>query len=454
MENNNLTYSTLSVSDTECERYVIGTILSYGNFMYEAIEVLSEESFMDSKCRECWRFMVSLSNDGEQIDILTVSKKVLQKGSIVTPSDIAELSGHTISSSFNDNINRLHNLELRRRLKAIGIQIQQLSMNELSPIDETLSKSRELIDESMNNEKTNFLMLSDTLKIFNQSLKERINGKIKNGTLTGFSKLDEKGGFHSGDLIIIAGCTSQGKTALSTTITMNAIQSGCKVAYYSLEMTGEQLTARIVSMKSGVSASVITYGIPKQYDLDKMNDASDILKKDNLFFDDRSTSNIDNIIGSIRRMKMRNNIDGVIVDYLQILNVNMKGTSKEQQMADVARRLKNLAKELQIWVVALSQLNRDRDNPEPSIDRLRDSGQIAEAADIVMLVYRPECYGKKFPKPFQNKKTHNSALIDVCKGRNIGTMKFVCRFVPELTLFQDAEIEDDYSSKEKDKDPF
>jgi replicative DNA helicase len=117
----------------------------------------------------------------------------------------------------------------------------------------------------------------------------------------------------------------------------------------------------------------------------------------------------------------------------------MKGTSKDQQMADVARRLKNLAKELQIWVIALSQLNRDRDNPEPSIDRLRDSGQIAEAADTVILVYRPEYYGKNFPKPFHDMSTHNTALIDVCKGRNTGTMKFVCRFIPELTLFLDGD---------------
>lgn len=205
-------------------------------------------------------------------------------------------------------------------------------------------------------------------------------------------------------------------------------------------MTGEQLTARIVSMQSGVSASTMTYGKPSVSDRERIKTAVDILQKDNLIFDDRSTSNIDNILGSIRRMKIRYNIDGAVIDYLQILNVNMKSTvNKEQQMADVARRLKNLAKELQIWIIALSQLNRDRDNPEPTIDRLRDSGQIAEAADTVMLVYRPEYYGRKFPKPFETKETHNAALIDVCKGRNTGTMKFICRFVPELTLFLDGD---------------
>jgi len=435
----NNTYLTQSVADTECERYVIGTILNYGNYIHEAMETLDGGSFTDNIYRECWLLMVSLVNDGTEIDIMTVTAKAMQTGSNITAADVAEVSNNYLASTFTANISRLKELELRRKLKTVGLEIQQLSSNELTPVDEALTKARELIDSSMNDEKSSVVTLSDTLTRFEKSLNDRLSGNKVTGTLTGFSRLDERGGFHGGDLIIIAGCTSQGKTALATTITMNAIQAGCKVAYYSLEMTGEQLTSRIVSMKSGVSASVITYGTPSPYDMGKIRVASESLKKDNLFFDDRSTSNIDNIIGSIRRMKMRYDIGGVVLDYLQILNVNMKGTSKEQQMADVARRLKNLAKELQIWVIALSQLNRDRDNPEPSIDRLRDSGQIAEAADTVILVYRPEYYGKNFPKPFHDMSTHNTALIDVCKGRNTGTMKFVCRFIPELTLFLDGD---------------
>jgi replicative DNA helicase len=434
-------YATKCVADTECESYVIGTILNYGNYMYDAMEILTDESFTDFKCRECWHLMVSIANKGEQINIVTLTAKILQTGTRVSPVDVTDLSGHSISSSFTDNVNRLHDLESRRKLKAVGMQIQQLSIDELTPVEEVLTKSRELIDNSINNSENRVLTLTDTIKSLKQSVDDRLSGKVKSGTQTGFSKIDGKGGFRDGDLIIIAGCTSQGKTALATTITMNAIQNGCKIAYYSLEMTGEQLAARILSMKSGVSTSIITYGTPSAYDMGNMKAASEELNSNNLFFDDRSTSNIDNIIGSIRRMKMRYGIKGVIVDYLQILNVNMKGTSKEQQMADVARRLKNLAKELQIWIVALSQLNRDRDNPEPSMDRLRDSGQIAEAADTVILIYRPEYYGRNFPKPFQDRETHNSALIDICKGRNIGTMKFVCQFIPELTLFLDNDVE-------------
>lgn len=170
-----------------------------------------------------------------------------------------------------------------------------------------------------------------------------------------------------------------------------------------------------------------------------------------IYFDDRSTSNIETILSSIRMMKIKYGIKGAIVDYLQILNVNMKGTSKEQQMGDVARRLKNIAKELDIWVIALSQLNRNADNFKPTIARLRDSGQIAEAADMVILVCRPEVYGtdKRYPyEGFQGCETKDTAMIDVAKGRNVGLMQFIVGFRKENTNFYDLDDVPNYQDKE------
>lgn len=112
-------------------------------------------------------------------------------------------------------------------------------------------------------------------------------------------------------------------------------------------------------------------------------------------------------------------------------------TIVELKLGDVARRLKNLAKELDIWIIALSQLNRDSFNPVPNLNRLRDSGQIAEAADIVMFVYRPEIYGKFYPDPFANVSTKGTAMIDIAKGRNIGLLKFICSFDSRTTHFKE-----------------
>ena len=128
-------------------------------------------------------------------------------------------------------------------------------------------------------------------------------------------------------------------------------------------------------------------------------------------------------------MAMKHNIKGAVIDYLQILNVNKKGNANgEELLAEAARRLKNLAKELNIWILALSQLNRDSINPSPSVNRLRGSGQINEAADITMLLYRPEVYQRRYNAPFESTETKGTALIEIAKGRNIETFKFIAGF--------------------------
>lgn len=256
------------------------------------------------------------------------------------------------------------------------------------------------------------------------------------GTPTGFSKFDYRsGGLQKSDLIIIAGETSMGKTSLATTIMLNAAQSGSKIAMYSMEMKKEQIAARMLSMISRVPSNEILYSKIPDDTIRMLTNQVSTLTKLGIYFDDRSTSNLETIISSIITLKMKYDIDGAVIDYLQILNVNMKSSSKEQQMAEAARRFKNLAKELDIWIVALSQLNRDSQNPVPNLGRLRDSGQIAEASDTVMFVYRPEVYNKNYPNPYQTASTDGTAMIDVAKGRNIGLLSFICGFDKKNTRF-------------------
>ena len=213
------------------------------------------------------------------------------------------------------------------------------------------------------------------------------------------------------------------------------MSAGCPVAFYSMEMTKHQIAARMLSAESGIPSKDIQMSRLSEPMLEQIDKGVARVLRNDVYFDDRSTSNIDTILSSIRSLKIKYGIKGAIVDYLQILNVNMKGTNKEQQMGDVARRLKNIAKELGIWIVALSQLNRDNLNPVPTLARLRDSGQIAEAADVVMLIYRPECYSKDYPEPFKSANTQGTAMIDVAKGRNVGTFKFLVGFDKPTTSF-------------------
>jgi replicative DNA helicase len=220
---------------------------------------------------------------------------------------------------------------------------------------------------------------------------------------------------------------------------LRAAQEGHPIAVYSLEMSRIQLTARLVAMLSGISSFRLLQERLLPGNVQAVGAAAQSLGRSCIYFDDRSTSSLDTIITSIRTMKLRYDIRGAVVDYLQILNVNQSDRlNPEQAMAQAARRLKNLAKELNIWVMALSQLSRSKDNPEPTLNRLRDSGQIAEAADVVMLVYRPEAAEREhFPQPYADFSVKGTALIKVAKGRNTGPYSFICRFDSERTLFED-----------------
>lgn len=271
--------------------------------------------------------------------------------------------------------------------------------------------------------------------------RKRVNNIIRSVEYVGREECQCIKVSHPRELFVISDFVVTHNTSLALCMTRHAIENGAKVAFYSMEMTKEQLTARLLSAKTNIPANNILYsGSLAPSEIRMIDDARGKLPGENLFFDDKSTSNIDSILLSIRMLKMQKDIDGAVVDYLQILNVNSRSTSfsREQAMGDAARRFKNLAKELNIWIIALSQLSRDSNCPEPNLNRLRDSGQIGEAADVVILVYRAEYYNRAYPAPFDNKDdypTDGTAMIDVAKGRNIGTFKFFMGFNKNTTNF-------------------
>jgi replicative DNA helicase len=160
-----------------------------------------------------------------------------------------------------------------------------------------------------------------------------------------------------------------------------------------------------------------------------------------VYFDENSTNDIDKICTSIRKLKIKHDINLVLVDYIQ----DMKGAETEAGIAEIGRKLKNIAKELNIPVIAISQLGRDRNNPEPTISRLRGSGQLEEKADIILLLYRPEYYNKEYSEPHENIPVQGTAQIKIAKGRNIGIGSFILNFNKETTNFYDyIEESDEY----------
>lgn len=421
----------------EAELLVLGTIMTDRNALSEVRELLSVDSFYNEKHKEIYKACIEVADKGENTDIVTVMNQLKADGSNVTPYELT-----VISTNYTNTIYQhaaiIFDKYKRRQFFEIGAYLQSNCFSEENDIVDVFDDVKGKMEAMFTNSGNSVYTLKDAIQGVYDNIVKNLNGGIGlTGYPTGFHDYDKRsGGLQTSDLVIIAADTSAGKSSLAIKLAMTA---GCPIAFYSLEMKKEQIAARMLSIESGVPANEILYSRLASGQMDLLDKGVSRMIGRNIYFDDKSTSGIESILASIRMMKIKYGIKGVILDYLQILNVNMKGSNKEQQMGEVARKLKNIAKDLDIFVIALSQLSRDRDNPVPSLARLRDSGQIAEAADTVMLIYRPEIYGKTYPDPFQNANTKGTAMIDIAKGRNIGIMKFIVGFDSSTTNFHELD---------------
>lgn len=442
--------TTVMPHSEEAEKLVIGTLITDGNRLNEIRELLPLDAFYADKHKDIYRAILSLADKGERIDVVTVMGELPKIGVKIPPAEIAYIASNYTPASIEEHVAILNEKHKRRKFFEIGALLQANAHSEINDINDVLAEVKDRLDNIFTTNKDNVFTLKQAIEGVNAIMsRNMVGGTALTGDPTGFKELDRKtGGLQTSDLIIIAAESSIGKTSLAIKLAMNC---GCPVAFYSMEMKKEQIAARMMSISSGISSSEILYSKLDEVKIMQVDRGVGRIYEMPVYFDDRSTSNIETILASIRMMKIKYGIKGVIVDYLQILNVNMKGSSKEQQMGDVARRLKNIAKELDIWVIALSQLNRNAENFKPTIARLRDSGQIAEAADMVVLICRPEVYGedKRYPYDgFQGCETKGTAMIDVAKGRNVGMMRFIVGFRKENTNFYDLDDVPVYKEKE------
>lgn len=433
------------IHDEACEKAVLGTILTNDSAYADAQSYLTADCFYNKDLSSLWQIIKKRKDTGESIDLILLNTDILQKRLDIPLATLAELTTHAVYCDFIPYVLRLAQLSKQRKLYELGAELQQIGVQHLSydEVEHCTQKARNALDEASKLGTSSVITtLYDGIKEVYTLQRKMKTGEVGFGTMTGFYELDKRGGLQPSDLVIIAGESSQGKTSFANAIALNVIQGSGKVAYYSMEMSTAQLAARFVSMKSGIPSRDMLMSIMDENQSKLFSQAEMSLKSDYLFVDGDSNSSLDKILNSIRSLKLKHNIDGAIIDYLQMLNVNMRSVNKEQAMGDAARRLKNLAKEMNIWIIALSQLNRNAGESHlPTIARIRDSGQIAEAADVVMMVYRPEVYndGSTFPGELADRETRGYALVDIVKGRNIGIFRFLCKFNAELTLFSDID---------------
>lgn len=430
------------IHDEDYERMVLGTLLTSSRAIAEVREHLTEECFYNPKHQEIYAAIKSVDDSGGSINFLTVNAALQKMGANASMEDIISLTESNTTGTILEYALRIKELDIRRRLWELGQNLIIAGTTETDDVADIQEEARRTLTEIFSSSTAEVHTLSESYRELREQIfrNRQVSGQIF-GTPTGFREIDRRGGLAPTDLIVVAGETSMGKTSFATALAISAIKAGHPIAVYSMEMSNIQLTARIAAMQSGVNSRAILQDMLPDDKIAAVENAMGVLPADLCYFDDDATSSLDKIVGSIRTMVLKHGIKGAIVDYLQILNVNMKSANKEQAMGEAARRLKNLAKELNIWIIALSQLNRDRDRAEPSLDRLRDSGQIGEAADNIILIYRPSVkQGRpRYPHPFENVETSGTAFVNMAKGRNTGIYTFICGFNSETTCFYDLD---------------
>lgn len=438
---------------TDIEQMVLAACMVRLDIYMSVKERLHKELFTDLESIKVYEIFAEMEKEGKQPNLPEVGQLLMSRGGDITKF---MKEGAMSCELTKQHVDMLTDLWIRRRLQQLcykGLSLVNDSTTELSDID-TLVKDFE--QTVIGGDKTDVQSFSEVTDELLNDVAVRKSKDVQQGMMTGIHLFDSHYGWHEGDLIIMAGETSQGKSTLATTIAKNMAVNGLPVAFYSMEMSAKQLAARIMAGSTLVASSQTLYGKLNDDEYNRMYDTTMSMKDLPIYFDERSKISFMKICASIRKMVKTYGVKVVFIDYLQIL-ANGGRDNREQIIGDMARDLKRLAEELGICIVALSQLARaggKETNKEPTISRLRGSGQIEEAADIVILIFRPEVYGVK---SYSNGvRTEGTAKLYIAKGRNIGLGAEVVRFDGRLSFFADIQKGDPESGwvEHNEKLPF
>lgn len=427
------------VHDDTTEQRVLGCLMQYQESYFNSSDRLSKELFHNYKHQRIYEAIVAINESGEVAEMVSVAMWFFQHGDTSVGADyLAETCSTVVSTvTYEQDLKILEDMAHRRRGWVIAQKMLQASYGMMGDME---SIEKELQDFLQNGSegKGKVLSMADVNKHLKDIIKENIRGDNPTGIKTGFKIFDDFGGFHLSDFNVIGADSSQGKTTLALNIARNAARNGVPVMIYSMEMLGRQMSARINSSMSGISASTLLYKRLDSGQVQQLERAMASTDSLPIYFDEDSSSTAQSIFNSIRRWAKRG-IKLFMVDYLQILGSTERVKNEEAFYGMVTRDLKNLAKKLDVCIVALSQLRRDNLNPRPTMARLRASGQIAEAADVIVLIYRPSVYGKSFDDTTID--ASKCAELIQTKGRNIGLDSVIVGYSPERSEFYDlAEI--------------
>lgn len=429
--------------NTEVEQSVIGTMLLDAEAIMKASELINGDDFYHTQYKVMFESMVELYNEGKAVDPITLQAKLREKNvppEVSSLEFILEIMTKPITSAHVKQYANIvaENSTLRKIIKMTQ-EIEDTCYSGTDNLDTILENTEKKVFHLLQNKNSEkFVPIREIVG----SALERIEIASRNrgtvtGIATGFLDLDFKTtGMQPADLVLIAARPSMGKTAFVLNIAQHVtFKLNETVAIFSLEMSKEQLVNRMFSLESKVDAQHLRTGNLDDMEWEKLIESAGVIGGSNLIIDDTPGISVSELRSKCRKYALENDLKMIIIDYLQLMSGNGKSESRQQEISEISRSLKGVARELNVPVLALSQLSRaveQRPDHRPMMSDLRDSGAIEQDADVVMFIYRDDYY---------NKDTEKKGIAEVIIGKQrngpIGTVELV--WLPEYTKFANLE---------------
>ena len=448
MENKNKlkdSITKMSPHSVESEQAVLGCMLINQESVSKAIQELTSNSFYDKSNAIIFENMQKLFNDNKNIDYVSLGNQLEKNKQLEAVGGYHYLTGLANDAPSAHSVGNYAKIvkekEILRRIISVAVNITDEAYESKEDANNILDKAEQILfDISKDVQKGRFKEIEPILHEVLDSWGNRKSG-VLTGVPSGFYDLDNLlTGFQDSDFIVLAGRPSMGKTALALNFSRNAaIDHNIKIGFFSLEMSSKQLVERLITSESKIDSHLVRTGKLPKHEWKKLSNSANSLSETSLFIDDTADLNIMELRAKARQLKAEKDIDIIFIDYIQLLHAP-NHESRQQEISYISRSLKALAKELNIPVVALSQLSRaveSRTDHRPIMSDLRESGAIEQDADVVLFVYRKYVYSK-------NEEDEGLGEIIVSKHRNGPTGLVKVTFVDKYARFMNM----DYSSSD------
>ena len=436
-----LTFQSLNKTPNsiEAEIAVIGGLILDNEAWEQIADILQVNDFYNQEHRKIFSCIVNLVNDNVPFDVVTINEKANTDNDKSFSTYLSEIINQTPSAA---NIKAYANIvreqSILRQLISVSNNLIEKSrdggIDSKALLDEAEQKIFNISEESLK-ANNGFQNINDLVKESLEQIEERAEKvDFVTGVSTGFSEFDNKTtGLQGGDLIIVAGRPSMGKTSFAMNLSEYAsLKNDAVTAIFSMEMSGTQLSTRLISSMGRINQQKIRTGKLTDEDWPRLTNAVALLSKANIFIDDTPALTPTDIRARARRLKREKGLDLIVIDYMQLMQLTNNSENRATELSEISRSLKALARELDVPVVALSQLNRSLENrtdKRPIMSDLRESGAIEQDADLIAFIYRDEVYN-------EDSADKGKAEIIIAKQRNGPIFKTTLTFLGECTRFE------------------